>query len=203
MTELWIATGNQRKRLELARLLEGSGYRLRLQTEAPGAPEVVEDRPDFAGNANKKAVTLAKFVHSPAMADDSGLCIDALDGQPGVLSARYAGEGATDTDRIAAVLDELRDVPDDLRTARFVCNVCLVDGRGTTLATFEETCAGRISRDPSGTAGFGYDPIFIPSQYRNDQLSFAQLSPAQKDAISHRGRALRSLVHWLTENELT
>src|SRR5262245_39994312 len=110
-SDLWLASSNEKKRAELQRLLAGRGYTLRLQSEAPHAVAVDEDRPDFAGNAEKKAVALATTVGAPAVADDSGLCVDALGGRPGVHSARYGGPGATDTGRVARLLEELRGVP--------------------------------------------------------------------------------------------
>ncbi len=202
MAELWIATGNEQKRRELDRLLRPLSYELRLQSEAPVAVDVVEDRPDFAGNAAKKASALAQVVGAMAVADDSGLCVDALGGRPGVLSARYAGPTAADEDRIQKLLAELRDVPDDERTAHFACAVCLADAHGRMLATFECCCEGIILRAPRGKGGFGYDPVFVPLTPPPDvpagqTPSFAELTPEQKDAISHRGRALRQLRGFL------
>lgn len=197
--DLWIATGNKKKRLELERLLAPLGFALHTFDELSPPPDIVEDAPDFAGNARKKAVTLAKLVGAAALGDDSGLCVDALEGRPGVLSARYGGPGASDADKVAKLLGELRGVPEVRRTARFVCSLCLADGRGEVLAAIEDTCEGTIAHSPSGGGGFGYDPIFIPTATRTLARSptMAELSAAEKDAVSHRGRALRRLAEWL------
>ena len=199
MTELWIATGNPKKRVELDRLLQPLGIELRLQSEAAEAICVVEDRPDFAGNAEKKATTLARIVGAMAVGDDSGLCVDALDGRPGVLSARYAGEDATDADRIQKLLSEPESAPD--RSARFVSSVCLAGPDGSILAAFEQSCEGVIQSTPSGDGGFGYDPIFVPREYLESGKSFAELTAEDKDAISHRGKALRRLASWFEEHQ--
>lgn len=201
-TELWIATGNPKKRVELDRMLRTLGYELRLQSEAPTEIHVVEDQPDFAGNAAKKALALATVVAGPTVADDSGLSVDALDGRPGVHSARYAGEDANDGDRVAKLLAELRDTQQADRTAHFTCSICLAGGDGQVLARFEETCEGIIRNAPKGELGFGYDPIFIPLEFLHQDTTFAELSPEQKDAISHRGKALRALEAWLRLNPI-
>ncbi len=199
MRELWIATGNEKKRQELDRLLRPLGFALRLQSEAPEKIQVEEDQPDFLGNAQKKARTLALAVGGMAVGDDSGLSVDALDGRPGVHSARYAGPGKSDLDRIHKLLDELSAVPTAQRTAHFTCAICLCDGNGEILAAFEETCPGLILDKPRGDKGFGYDPVFVAQPFldQQDPPSFAQLDAAQKDTISHRGLALRRLVQYL------
>ena len=206
--ELWIASNNRRKLVELQRLLPG-GCRLRLQSEAPVAVTVEEDCPDFAGNAAKKAKALALAVRAPAIADDSGLCVDALDGRPGVHSARYGGPGLDDRGRVELLLAELREVPPARRGARFVCHVCLVDHRGEVLATFEDDCSGLIANAARGERGFGYDPVFVPRDYRRGDAghdleppTFAMLSADRKDAISHRGKALRRLARYLIDHPL-
>lgn len=201
-TELWIATGNPNKRVELDRILRTLGYKLRLQSEAPSEIHVIEDQPDFAGNAAKKALALANLVAAPTVADDSGLSVDALDGRPGVHSARYAGEDANDKDRIAKLLTELGDTQQADRTARFTCSICLAGADGQVLACFEETCDGIIRNAPKGELGFGYDPIFIPLEFLHLDTTFAELSPEQKDTISHRGKALRTLKDWLRLNTI-
>lgn len=199
MPTLWIASGNEKKRVELERLLGPLGYELRLQSEVAGFAPVVEDRPDFAGNAELKAIALARATNAPALGDDSGLCVDALDGRPGVHSARYAGDGATDRDRIDKLLGELEGVAPARRTARFVCHVCLADAAGEVLCRIEEGCDGSILEGPRGDGGFGYDPVFVAAEHRGLDVAptFAQLSAAEKDAVSHRGRALRRLVVFL------
>ncbi len=192
MTDLWIASNNAKKRDELERLLGPLGYSLRRLAEAPGPVAMREDAPDFAGNAAIKARALARAVAAPAIGDDSGLCVDALDGRPGVLSARYGGEGATDDDRVRLLLEELHGVPAPRRTARFVCHLCLAAADGRVLAAIEESCEGRIATAPRGRHGFGYDPVFVPDAAPDS--TFAELDAGQKDALSHRGKALRQLL---------
>lgn len=200
MTDLWIATGNAKKRVELDRLLAPLGFQLHLQAEAAAAIHVVEDCPDFAGNAAKKARALATVVGALAIGDDSGLCVDALGGRPGVLSARYAGDDADDGDRITKLLGELDGIPPESRTARFVCSVCLAGPDGAILAAFEEACEGVIQTKPKGDGGFGYDPVFVAREFVATNRCFAELSPEEKDTVSHRGKALRRLASWLEEN---
>ena len=204
MTTLWIASNNEKKRVELARLLGGLSYQLKLQSEAPESLDVEENAPDFAGNAELKAVALARLVGAPALGDDSGLCVDALDGRPGVHSARYAGPDATDQDRIQKLLGELAGVPGERRTAHFVCHLCLADAQGNVLERIEGTCSGVIMTEPSGDGGFGYDPVFRPTEAgdHDPSATFAQLTPEQKDAISHRGVALRSLLEYFERHPL-
>lgn len=212
LTELWIASANQKKRAELERLLTPLGIRLRSLADLPEPLDIVEDRPDFAGNAEVKAVTLARHVGAPALGDDSGLCVDALDGEPGVRSARWAGPDATDSDRIDLLLHRIQARttlarPD--RDARFVCHLCLADANGNVLARIEETCEGFILDAPRGEGGFGYDPVFAPFDIpagstlpdgtdaetaTDHRPSFAELDAAAKDQISHRGKALRQLA---------
>lgn len=200
--ELWIATANAKKRLELERLLGPLGYAIRNLADHPTPIGWVEDRPDFAGNAAIKASTVARAVGRPAIGDDSGLEVRALGGAPGVMSARYAGPEASDADRIDKLLAELDGAVD--RRARFVCHVCVAAPDGTVLATFEDTCEGVIATAPSGAGGFGYDPVFVPAgaAARAPAPTFAELSAHEKDAISHRGKALRRLRSWLLEHPL-
>ncbi len=202
MTDLWVATQNPNKRVELERLLAPLGYRVRSLDEAPDAVDWLEDRPDFAGNAEVKASAAARSVHGYAVGDDSGLCVDALGGAPGVHSARWAGEDATDGDRIARLLAELGAATD--RRAAFVCHLCLCAPDGEVLARFEERAEGIILAAARGTGGFGYDPVFVPDacKDRSPAPTFAELTPAEKDAISHRGRALRKLAAFLAEHPL-
>lgn len=205
MPALWIASNNEKKRVELARCLGGRGYDLRLQSEAPVKLDVVEDRPDFAGNAELKARALAGVVADYAVADDSGLCVDALDGRPGVHSARYGGDRCnSDAERAALLLHELDSVPTAQRAARFVCHICLVDPDGEVLARIEESCPGTIITAPRGEGGFGYDPVFVAAAHAHldPAPTFAQLSPEEKDEVSHRGAALRRLVEFLENHPL-
>ena len=199
---LWIATRNPGKLRELERLLGPLGMRLRAQEEAPGSAVVEEDQPTFAGNARKKAAALAREVGTPAMADDSGLCVDALAGRPGVNSARWAGPGAFDRDRIQKLLDEMRSVPEGNRAAHFTCAICLVDPGGRALLEIEEQCPGMILFEPRGEGGFGYDPVFVAAEHLDQPRprSFAELSAGDKDAVSHRGKALSRLLKQLASN---
>lgn len=195
MRDLWLATNNPKKRLELERLLSPLGLRLRLPSELGVAFAPVEDQPTFAGNAAVKARELARLTRGMALADDSGLCVDALGGRPGVHSARYGGPGLTDHQRLLRLLDALRGVPPPQRTAHFTCSLCLCDASGTVLAAIEEQCRGSLLEAPVGDGGFGYDPIFVPEPYAGSPAhTFAQLDAAAKDRLSHRGKALRRLA---------
>ncbi len=202
MRELWIASENAGKLGELARLLKPLGLRLRPQAEAAAAVAVEEDQPTFAGNARKKATALAKIVGAPALADDSGLCVDALQGRPGVQSARWAGPGATDRDRIRKLLEELRPIAAEDRHAHFTCSLCVVAPDGGLLIEIEEHCRGVILTEPRGEGGFGYDPVFVVEQELRERRprTFAELTAEDKDAVSHRGRALRRLTEHLTND---
>lgn len=195
MPTLWIGTNNKKKRAELERMLAPLGVALRTPDELGQPFDPVEDQPDFAGNARVKASTLARLAGGVALADDSGLCVDALGGRPGVLSARYGGPGLDDRGRLLRLLDELRDVPDPRRTARFVCSLCVCAPDGRVLAAIEDVCEGTLLRAPQGEGGFGYDPIFVPVEFGGDPArTFAALDAATKDRLSHRGKALRALA---------
>ena len=198
MAPLWIGTNNPKKLAELTRLLAPLGVTLRTPKDLDAPFEPVEDQPDFAGNARKKAALLAELAGAVAIADDSGLCVDALDGRPGVHSARYGGPDLDDRGRLLRLLEELQDVPAERRTARFVCSLCVAAPDGRVLAAIEETCEGVLRTAPTGEGGFGYDPIFVPVEHRDDmEQSFAVLGAAVKDRLSHRGKALRALVEQL------
>ena len=195
MPTLWIGSNNQKKLVELTRLLTPLGVELRTPKDLDAPFDPVEDQPDFAGNARKKATLLAELAGAVSLADDSGLCVDAMDGRPGVHSARYGGPGLDDRGRLLKLLEELRDVPHAQRTARFVCHLCVAAPDGTVLAGIERSCEGILRAEPSGDGGFGYDPIFVPVEYQNDMSqSFAVLGDDVKDGLSHRGKALRELV---------
>jgi XTP/dITP diphosphohydrolase len=179
MKKLVFATTNEGKLSELRALLPDFEI-------VPGPKlEVDEDQPTFAGNAEKKAKAYLAATGIASLADDSGLCVDALDGRPGVLSARY---GKDDAERIGKLLAELGDNP--RRFARFVCSLCLARPDGT-LERAEGTCEGLIMREPRGTNGFGYDPIFMVT---DKGKSMAELTLHEKALVSHRGRAMRMLA---------
>ena len=190
---LVLASANPAKAAEIdqivAALAPGS---IELVARPPEVPDVVEDADTFVGNARLKAEALVAATGLAAVADDSGLEVDALDGAPGVRSARYAGASATDGDNRDRLLRELAGVTD--RAARFVCTVIVrwPDGR-EVVATGQVD--GRIAEAPAGSGGFGYDPVSVPDE--GDGRTFGQFDPAAKHAISHRGRALRALVERL------
>ena len=182
---LVFATSNEGKLKELRALL-GPAWTVKSAVDFAHLPEVEEDRDTFEGNAAKKAHAFARALDLWALADDSGLCVDALDGGPGVFSARYA---ASDEARIERLLTELNQVPDARRTARFVCAMVLAGPNGEErVAT--GACEGRIGHARRGTNGFGYDPVF----YLSDGRSMAELSRDEKSAVSHRGAAFRLIV---------
>lgn len=158
--------------------------------EWPDLAEVVEDAPDFAGNARKKASETARALGLWVVADDSGLAVDALGGAPGVLSARYAGSHGDDEANNRLVLANMADVPDDRRGAAFVCTLALADPTGAIRLEAEGRCRGRLTREPRGTEGFGYDPLFLIPEY---QRTFGELSPLVKSQLSHRARAFARL----------
>ena len=183
-----IATHNAKKLKELKRILEPLGFDAVIREDLP---EVEETGTTFAENALLKAESACKVTGMPAIADDSGLVVDALGGAPGVYSARYAGEGATDRQRYEKLLEELREVPTEQRTAQFVSAVCCVFPDGKIL-TAEGACEGIIAFEPKGEGGFGYDPIFLVGE-----RSYAEMTAEEKDSISHRGRALAKLAQEL------
>lgn len=187
--DLLIATTNPGKFGEFAALLAGVPVRLHALAEFDSAPRVAEDGASYRENALHKALTLARWSRYAALADDSGLEVDALQGAPGVHSARYAGDQQDSDANIRKLLEALADVPDARRAARFRCVIVVARPDGATLVT-EGTCEGRITRVPRGRHGFGYDPVFLhpPSGH-----TFAELSAAVKNHISHRARACRQL----------
>lgn len=189
---LVLATANPGKLAELNRILADGhvGVHLAGLAEFPGAPDVAETGATFAENALLKARALAAFTGCAAVADDSGICCDALNGMPGVLSARWSGSHGDDQRNLRLLLDQLGDVPDVRRGAHFTCAAALVLPSGREHVT-EGVLRGRVIREPRGSNGFGYDPVFVPDGY--DQTT-AEMPPARKDAISHRGRAFRALA---------
>jgi XTP/dITP diphosphohydrolase len=188
---LVFATRNEGKVREMAELLVGSGWR------AARMPEDLEDFEEtgetFADNARGKAVSASLQLTDPVLADDSGLEIDALGGEPGVRSARYIDESLTTEERNAAVLDRLREVPEDRRTARFVCHLVLAH-RGEVVHETVGTCEGVIGDTPRGGAGFGYDPLFLVPELGQ---TFAEIDRAEKSARSHRGAAASAMADFL------
>jgi XTP/dITP diphosphohydrolase len=196
--EVVVATGNAHKVTEIAAILAdaGSGSLRLVPMSELGVPSPVEDGDTFAANALIKARACVAATGRPALADDSGLVVDALGGAPGVHSARYAGPDASDADNNAKLVAALADVPDDARTARFVCAAALVTPDGTEVVR-EGEMPGRIVA-ASGGQGFGYDPLFL-ADATTDGRTNGQLEPGEKDAISHRGVAFRLLARDLAD----
>jgi XTP/dITP diphosphohydrolase len=193
-----LATRNSHKAEELKRILEELDLDCELLTvaEFPGAPEVEETESTFEGNALLKARALAKFTGLAAIADDSGICVDALDGNPGVLSARWSGATENvDKANLDLVLEQTKDVAPEKRGAKFVCAAVAVFPDGKELISIGEM-AGSLLTAPIGENGFGYDPIFVPEGFTK---TIAEMSGAEKDAISHRGKALNDLAIQISE----
>lgn len=197
--EIVVATRNRKKLEEIRRILEGLPVKLFTVEDFPGCPEVEESEDTFEGNALKKAQAVAAFTGRTAIADDSGLEVYALNGAPGVYSARYAGEKASDRENLEKLLREMSSVPDDQRGARFVCVIALAFPDGT-VKTFHGHVEGRIGRTPLGSSGFGYDPVFYPEGH---ERTFAQMSSEEKDSMSHRGRAIEKLREYLIRHGST
>jgi XTP/dITP diphosphohydrolase len=193
VTRLLLATRNAGKLVELQRLLVAAdlgGVEVLGLRDVPEFPEAPETGATFAENALAKARDAATATGLPAVADDSGLAVDALNGMPGVLSARWSGKHGDDLANLELLLGQLADVPDERRGAAFVCAAALVVPGGTEVVEHGEW-RGRLIRAPRGANGFGYDPIFVPE---GEQRSSAELEPVEKDAASHRGRAMRALL---------
>lgn len=194
--KLLLATANPHKAKEMERLLSGLNIQLLTRADFPDLPEVVEDADSFSGNARLKSETLLQATGVTALGDDSGLCVDALDGAPGVWSARFAGEGCSYEDNNQKLIEQLADIPEADRTARFVC-VVAISAPGLSTVTFEGVCEGRITTRLQGRDGFGYDPVFlVPDSGR----TFAEMDADEKGRISHRGKAFALARNWL-ENE--
>lgn len=184
--EVVVATRNSHKLKEIQALLAGCNIKALGLDAFPGAPQVLEDGATFAANAAKKARVTARYTGRLTLADDSGLCVDALDGAPGVISARFSGPGATDHKNNTKLLRLLRDIPARRRTARFVCTIAIADRQGI-VGIVTGTHHGRIIFSEKGKNGFGYDPLFYSPRLKK---TFAQLTGAAKNTVSHRGRAL-------------
>ena len=191
-SKLILATRNPEKLRELRRILEAGRVPVDVSDtgEFPDLPEVAETGLTFTENALLKARAVAAFTGLAAVADDSGLCVDALNGMPGVLSARWSGRHGDDHANLQLVLGQLADIPAGQRGAHFACAAALVLPSGAEHVT-EGVVDGALTTAPRGTNGFGYDPIFVPAGY---EVTTAEMSPADKDRISHRGRALRALA---------
>lgn len=198
MTELVVATANPGKIAELAAALRGSGLRVESLDSLKDATPVEETGSTFEANARLKAEAYSTRTPHLVLADDSGLEVDALNGAPGVYSARYGGPTLTDPQRCDAILEALTDIPDGKRTARFRCVLALAKG-GRTLATFNGVVQGTILRRPRGANGFGYDPIFF---HAPSGKAFAELTREEKERVSHRGAAMRKFVEALRKGEL-
>lgn len=193
MNRIVIASNNAGKLREIRDILQPLGFTVVSQREAGVSIEVEESGETFAENAALKARAVYEALHCPVIADDSGLLVDALDGAPGVHSHRFAGEGATDDDRNAKLLELLDGVPAEKRTARFECVLCYVDAAGET-HFFSVTCEGRIGTAPAGENGFGYDPLFCVGD-----RTMAQMTEEEKNQISHRANALAELARYFQE----
>jgi XTP/dITP diphosphohydrolase len=196
--KLFLASGNRHKAAEFQALADASdGPRIEIAgaAEAGGMPPVDEDTGSFEGNARKKARSLHALLPEGAwaLADDSGLCVEALDGAPGVESAYFAGPQGDPAANLAKLVEVMEHVPERGRAAEFVCVLALC-GPGGAERQFEGRCRGRLARVPRGRDGFGYDPLFVPEGFES---TLAEMSPALKNTISHRGRAWRECAAWL------
>lgn len=193
--EIVIATRNKKKVEEIQRILTGLPIVPYSLNDFPGCPEVEEDADTFEGNAVKKAQAVARYTGKPALSDDSGLEVYALNNAPGVFSARYAGPEANDRKNVEKLLSELKGIEETRRGARFVCCIAIAfpDGRVETFTGYAE---GTIGFEQKGHNGFGYDPVFYPQGYNR---TFAEMSAEEKDALSHRGRALKKLRAYFSQ----
>ena len=191
---LVLGTGNRKKGLEMAELFAPLGLEIKTLADFPETQNVVEDGGSFAENAYKKACEQSVFLNLPVLAEDSGLVVDALNGAPGIFSARFSGKNATDESNNALLLEKLAGVPWERRTAYYVCEMVLSDAEGRILAVTSGTCGGRIRFEQDGTNGFGYDPLFEVVEYHQ---TFGRLAPIVKQAISHRSRAARLMRNFL------
>jgi len=193
---LFLATRNRHKTHEIQTML-GEGVIVRDATEVCELPEIEETGMTFEENARLKAEGISKHISGFVLADDSGLEVDALNCEPGIYSARYAGPGCTDLQNTELVLEKMKNIPAEKRSARFRC-LLAVARDGKTMATFDGTVEGRLACEIQGAGGFGYDPIFIPEGY---EKSFGELSSEIKNSMSHRGRALEQFQEWFLEKK--
>ena len=189
-----LATTNKKKVEEMKRMFDGFGISFITLDSFPDFPEVLEDGKTFRANALKKALAVSKFTGYPAVADDSGLEAEALDGAPGVFSARYAGDKAKDSDNVKKLLREMRPLSRRTdRAARFVCCIAFATPEGE-YKTFTGYVRGIIGKKRKGFNGFGYDPVFYPEGH---DRTFAEMTDLEKDRLSHRGRAMRKFYRYL------
>lgn len=200
----YLASNNAHKAAEFAALAQVSGLPVTIASarEIGGMPPVTEDAGSFVGNARKKARALharlaagTTRAEAGVIADDSGLCVDVLDGGPGVESAYYAGPAGDPAANLARLVEVMRDVPDERRGAHFMCVLFVITAAGEELI-FEGVCGGSLRREPRGSAGFGYDPLFVPDGFAQ---TYAELGEAVKNRISHRARAWARLAEWVRE----
>ncbi|MCH8018311.1 XTP/dITP diphosphatase [candidate division KSB1 bacterium] len=191
-----LATGNQDKVKEIVEILKNLDIELLTLKDFPGVPEVVEDGKTLEENALKKARIISEFTKLPAVSDDTGLEVDALNGAPGVYSGRYSGENATYADNVKKLLGDLENVPPEKRQARFRCAVALYSENNTQIV--EGVCEGEITDQPQGNQGFGYDPVFFVPEY---DCTFAEMDLNLKNKISHRAKAFLKLRNLLEKEE--
>ncbi|PRZ30499.1 XTP/dITP diphosphohydrolase [Antricoccus suffuscus] len=199
MSTILLATRNKKKLVEMRRIMaQATGVEIIGLDDVPTYDEAPEDGATFEDNALLKAREAVAHTGFPAIADDSGLCVDAMSGMPGIFSARWSGRHGDDEGNLRLLLAQLHDVPDERRTGAFVCAAAYVgaDGREVVI---RDQMPGRIIREPRGAGGFGYDPIFVPDQDGAEVLTAAELSPDAKDRLSHRGKAMRRLAETLQE----
>jgi XTP/dITP diphosphohydrolase len=191
--KLLLASSNPGKLREYLELARGTDVEIELLPNFSSFPAFDESAPTFAENAAGKALHYSRFTNETVLADDSGLVVPALGGAPGVHSARYAGPSASDADRIQKLLREMDGKEGNTRRARFICVVAIA-ARGRALAVVSDMAGGAIIKEPRGTAGFGYDPIFL---FEALGRTYAELTPGEKNAYSHRGRAFRRLLYFI------
>ena len=196
VTKLFLASSNIGKLWEYLELASGSGVTIELLPRFGEFPSFEESAPTFAENSVGKALHYSRFADEAVLADDSGLVVPVLDGAPGVFSARYAGPGASDADRVQKLLREMRGKEGAERRARFVC-VTAVARAGRAIAVVSDLARGVITEEPRGAGGFGYDPIFLFEQLGR---TYAELTPAEKNAYSHRGKSFSKLLYMLSSD---
>lgn len=191
--QMIVATTNQGKLKEVQDVLAGLPIELVSLRDCPSIPDIIEDGLTFTENALKKARGVFQATGMPVLGDDSGLCVDVLNGRPGIYSARYVGEGASDEENYMKVLEEMKEVPAGLRSAHFVCVLAFVEATGQE-KVFEGKCRGKITMEPVGAKGFGYDPIFY---FEPMGMTFAEMDASEKSIVSHRGKALRKFSAYI------